>query len=348
MINPFYLSISAFFMLYLYLGSLKHTLLTSCLFLIMIATFPINAFILTFSLLSMVGKNLDCILSYWYHSPQYHNLNLSGGEHHAHTFGYTLLGKILRFPHYLLSSIISPLYMSDDKFLISYSNNSSHTRLVVLFRGNAWPLDYLRNITPQSKTIFLTMPQPCSHHESLSFQTSLIKKILEENPHIDTIDFRAHSLGVAQALSVLNSKTIQTQFKQANIQSIHVSMYAGFKSILSMFNPFNASNPLSFIALCLWGSMPFVLSQWNYRNQKSLSGILNAYNQGDFGHAQLTLNEYYCPNNKDAVLGANTHILSEALKTTSRSNNTHATPILESHPSMEHHNNLGDSFFNGI
>ena len=357
MISPFSLLISAFFAMYLYLGSLKHTLLTSCLLFIMIALSPINAFILPFSLLSMIGKNLDHIISRWRYSPLFFpqslNLDLSQGEHHAHTFGYTFLGHLLRFPHYILSSVISPLYLGDDKFSIRYSDHSLYhsvpnTKLVVIFRGNGWPLDSCREIRPSPETILLTMPQPCSHQESLSFQTSLIKKILLENPNIKTIDFRAHSLGVAQALSVLDSKDIQAQLNQSKIQSIHVSMYAGFKSMLSMFSPFNVSKKLSYIPHCLWGGIPFVLYQWNYRNQKSLSGILNAHDQGNFGKSQLVINEYYCPNNQDEILGANTHILSDSLKNHSRDDKTDPALKLQSHPSMAHHCDLGRSFFNGI
>ena len=91
-----------------------------------------------------------------------------------------------------------------------------------------------------------------------------------------------------------------------------------------------------------------MLSQWNYRNQKSLSGILNAHDQGNFGKSQLVINEYYCPNNQDEILGTNTHILSDSLKNHSRDDKTDPALKLQSHPSMAHHCDLGRSFFNGI
>ena len=349
--------ISFFFMMYLYQGSLQQALLSSAQLCLMIALSPINAFILVLSLVAIINKNLDHIIYHWRFSPFYcdpsHNLDISCGQHNAHTVGHTFFREILRSPHYVLSSVISPLYMSDDKFSISNNTNRRlyypilNTSLVVIFRGNQWSLDPCSNIRPKTGTILLTMPQPCSHQESLSFQTSLIKKVLQKNPHIKTIDFRAHSLGVAQALSVLDSKSMQEDLKQSQIESIHVSMYAGFKSMLSMFSPFNASNSLSFIAPCLWGGIPFVLSQWNFRNQKSLSGILNAYDQGKFGGSQLIINEYYCPNNQDTVLGANTHILSDTLKNPSRNDKLRPRLTLFSDPSMKNHCDL-EHFFNAI
>lgn len=329
--------------------------------LMMVVLFVPNVFLLALSAVAICGQVIDHAISYMLIASRKlvsglksifqskkaasskstvseDTLPTSSGIHHAHSFGYSVR-FLLRICHYILSAAVSPLYAGEDSYRIQRPAKGSPTTLVILFRGNGLSLDETYGENSKNGSIVLTMPQPCSKGESVSMQSKLLVKLLTENPSLTTVDMRAHSLGVAQALSLLEQPSVKNSLKQSRVSAIRMRLYGGFKSLPALFRPLNFSCLFSSVVPCLWGALPFMYFQWNYRNQQSMKNIINTYSGQAFSKISLSVDEYYCYKNLDQILGDNTHILSDDLMAEAKKVGHFS---FSSTNSMENHNDWGD------
>lgn len=238
----------------------------------------------------------------------------------------TFLSRLLLFCYRLLSSPVSPqatIFNPDQRCVtVEKQLNHAHNNIVVFdFPPNMgqapsnYYLDRCRQQMRCKKIAF--MNQPFSKREGLSIHRSTIIDLVQNDRSIDKIIFLGHSLGAACMLAAVSDSQILQLLRDRSIE-VEIRIGATMNSILEFFIPFKHRAGLFSYLYLLWGYLPIVLFNWNYRSKSAIREI-----KASLSSASIT----ECYSRKDRVLGTNTNVTDEGLA------------------SMKGHNDLDFSFY---
>lgn len=237
----------------------------------------------------------------------------------------TFLSRLLLFCYRLLSSPVSPqaTILNPGQRCVTVERELNHANNTVVFDfppnmgqvPSYFDLVSCRRRMLCKKIVF--MNQPFSKREGLSTHRSTIIDLVENDSSIDKIIFRGHSLGAACMLAVVSDSQILRLLKDKSME-VDIRIGGTMNSILEFFVPFKHRAGLFSYLYLLWGYLPIVLFNWNYRSKSAIRDI-----KASLSSARIK----ECYSLRDPILGTNTNVTDEGVA------------------SMKGHNDLDSSFY---